>query len=690
MFTNCFCQVQLSDKMDISSSPSALFVLTSTLFQLFLLSPVLPLLEPFDRLYQDGTDAFYRNDFKNAVHYIEKALHSYRELRRTKIHCRLLCLDQHPLEAALSDFQFFGSAMRRASCLNKCMQERVGPQSVHKVSEEVTQEFRRRTPHKFLQIACNKLREENKAAAAESCVHSNLEHVEEVQNPKQDQHFETGSEAQYHQHVFLVGVEHYRKGDHEEAVRHFERALVEYYKADMECRVLCEDQQNFGEQTSSAFWNNVYQLISDYFVQVLHCKHECVRELATRPGHRVPMQSYLPLLYDHLQFSYFKVGKIQDAMASAQACLLFHKGEGHMVENVAFYRKTLGHDFKPRKEAEWYFRRHEMERTLFLVESETRGAEIRPENYWHQPLRSKDIDRVPLGPSRTTDYPSVSVEMDTSLDQDYRLTEGGPLLYDHIQLVQNSKGLNGPQRVLLDNVISGEECRELRDMATVVCTAGDGYNGEPSPHTPNEKFEGSTILKALRFADEGRIRWRNVRLFYDVSEKVRRIVESYFMLNSTLHFSYTHLVCRTALSDHQHRREDMSHAVHVDNCILDSKANMCLKVPPAYTFRDYSALLYLNGDFEGGEFIFTEMDGESITATVKPNCGRMLGFSSGAENPHGVHAVTKGQRCAVGMWFTLDPLHREQGMLKAGERIQLLVNEDQSASEVNLNSRVEL
>lgn len=37
----------------------------------------------------------------------------------------------------------------------------------------------------------------------------------------------------------------------------------------------------------------------------------------------------------------------------------------------------------------------------------------------------------------------------------------------------------------------------------------------------------------------------------------------------------------------------------------------------------------------------------------------MVGFSSGGENPHGVRAVTRGQRCAVAIWFTLDPLYRE-------------------------------
>lgn len=49
----------------------------------------------------------------------------------------------------------------------------------------------------------------------------------------------------------------------------------------------------------------------------------------------------------------------------------------------------------------------------------------------------------------------------------------------------------------------------------------------------------------------------------------------------------------------------------------------------------------------------------SLQASIKPKCGRMISFSSGGENPHGVKAVTKGQRCAVALWFTLDPLYRE-------------------------------
>lgn len=119
-----------------------------------------------------------------------------------------------------------------------------------------------------------------------------------------------------------------------------------------------------------------------------------------------------------------------------------------------------------------------------------------------------------------------------------------------------------------------------------VTVAGDGYRGRMSPHTPNEKFEGATVLKTLQvhillaretcfkkktkktaalihcvtvflqYGYEGRVPMSSARLFYDISERARRIIESYFLLNSTLHFSYTHLVCRTAITGqtkHQHQ-----------------------------------------------------------------------------------------------------------------------------------------
>ena len=50
---------------------------------------------------------------------------------------------------------------------------------------------------------------------------------------------------------------------------------------------------------------------------------------------------------------------------------------------------------------------------------------------------------------------------------------------------------------------------------------------------------------------------------------------------------------------------------------------------------------------------------------VSPKCGRLVAFSAGKENMHGVLAVTKGRRCAVALWFTLDPEHKEDSFPSA-------------------------
>jgi hypothetical protein len=48
-----------------------------------------------------------------------------------------------------------------------------------------------------------------------------------------------------------------------------------------------------------------------------------------------------------------------------------------------------------------------------------------------------------------------------------------------------------------------------------------------------------------------------------------------------------------------------------------------------------------------------------LQSLVKPRCGRMVGFSAGSENLHGVRSVQRGRRCALGLWFTLNPFYEE-------------------------------
>lgn len=106
-------------------------------------------------------------------------------------------------------------------------------------------------------------------------------------------------------------------------------------------------------------------------------------------------------------------------------------------------------------------------------------------------------------------------------------------------------------------------------------------------------------------------------------------------------------------------RDDLSHQVHADNCLLKDK-DTCFPESPAYVWRDYSAILYLNDDFQGGEFFFAKDRAiRELDNLVTPRCGRMVAFSAGSENLHGVRGILKGRRCALALWFTQDETYLE-------------------------------
>ncbi|XP_002758232.1 prolyl 3-hydroxylase 2 [Callithrix jacchus] len=666
-------------------------------------------LQPFDLLYASGAAAYYRGDYEQAVRDLEEALRSHRRLREIRARCARRCAVHHPLAppgaGPGAELLFFRSLLERARCYRSCETQRLGgPASRHRVSEDVRSDFQRRVPYNYLQRAYIKLNQLEKAVeAAHTFFVANPEHMEMQQNIENYRAMAgvealqlVDREAKLHLESYNAGVKHYEADDFEMAIKYFEQALREYFIEDTECRTLCEGPQRFEEYEYLGYKPGLYEAIADHYMQVLVCQHECVRELATRPGRLSPIENFLPLHYDYLQFAYYRVGEYVKALECAKAYLLCHPDDEDVLDNVDYYESLLDDSIDPasieaREDLTMFVKRHKLESELIKSAAEGLGFSYTEPNYWIRYGGRQDENRVPSGVNiegAEVHGLSMGKKLSPKIDRDLR--EGGPLLYENITFVYNSEQLNGTQRVLLDNVLSEEQCRELYSVATGIMIVGDGYRGKTSPHTPNEKFEGATVLKALKSGYEGRVPLKSARLFYDISEKARKIVESYFMLNSTLYFSYTHMVCRTALSGQQDRRNDLSHPIHADNCLLDPEANECWKEPPAYTFRDYSALLYMNDDFEGGEFIFTEMDAKTVTASIKPKCGRMISFSSGGENPHGVKAVTKGQRCAVALWFTLDPLYRELERIQADEVIAILDEEQQGKHELNINPKDEL
>ncbi len=91
-------------------------------------------------------------------------------------------------------------------------------------------------------------------------------------------------------------------------------------------------------------------------------------------------------------------------------------------------------------------------------------------------------------------------------------------------------------------------------------------------------------------------------------------------------------------------------SAHADNEYWDRKEKNY--VP----HRTYSAVLYLNDDYRGGEFCWHDIvDNKAIIVeTITPEKGTLIAFGAGLEYIHSVARVKDGTRWTQPMWFTDD------------------------------------
>lgn len=681
-------------------------------------------LEPYDFLFDSAVEAYEKNDWLSVILNMEKALRNKEAVRRVKAECRLNCANQTafseplvglgvpiPGAGSVDDLGFFQKILKRADCVNSCENEKLGPPTMHHASPETELEFKKRTPYNYLQVAYFKINKLDKAvAAANTFFQANPHHMEMKQNLDyyrmmagvKEEDFKD-LEIKPHMAEFLQGKRYYSYDSFGLAADNFEAALDEYFIADKECRALCEGSYNYDGYNYMDYSADLFQTMTDHYTQVLSCKQRCSVELASNAGMDKPFEDFLPKHFDYLQFSYYNSENYEKAIECAKTFLLFHPKDEVMNQNLAYYSVVLGEnkakDISARQVVKQYIQQSILEKQLLYFGYEAFGITFvdpdtwTPEDVMPQKLRDKQKADKEAAARITEEIGNLMKEIETLVEEKKKdssdLTKmlspqdaadsASAMLYDNIKITMTSKQLNGSERVLLDGVVTDDECRELQRLSNAAALKGDGYRGRPSPHSASETFQGVTVMTAVKLGQQGKVPLKSARLFYDLSDKVRKAVETYFHVKTPLYFSYSHLVCRSAIEENQEERSDLSHPVHVDNCLLVSELNECIKEPPAYTHRDYSAILYLNDDFEGGDFIFTELDAKTVTAEVRPQCGRVVGFGSGKENPHGVKAVTKGQRCAVALWFTLDPVHEEKERIQAGDMLKMFstpINEE--------------
>jgi len=81
--------------------------------------------------------------------------------------------------------------------------------------------------------------------------------------------------------------------------------------------------------------------------------------------------------------------------------------------------------------------------------------------------------------------------------------------------------------------------------------------------------------------------------------------------------------------------------------------------PHPFSYRQWSAILYLNDDYEGGQVYFPKRGFEPELAV-----GTLIMFTGDLDNLHGVREITKGTRYTISGFFTQDERHHDGYRLK--------------------------
>jgi hypothetical protein len=209
----------------------------------------------------------------------------------------------------------------------------------------------------------------------------------------------------------------------------------------------------------------------------------------------------------------------------------------------------------------------------------------------------------------------------------------GPIVFDK----EESK-----YRLLHENFISPTECKDMIALVENYGAVGDGYGGNPHPHTATEVFGGYSFEGFKRSKPKivpGHLETLAIML------RARDLLKKHFGL-PFLWMEYGHLVFREPVENATIEADDVSHPWHFDN--------------QSDKTRTHTAILYLNDEFQGGLTRFKETDFGPYRE-VQPEPGKLAAFDVD-KNAHGVSKLVSGKRYVLNMWFSthwrMYPRHR--------------------------------
>lgn len=645
----------------------------------------------YDELYTDGLRAYETDNHQEAVVYFERAISDYRHELGVKAQCWIKCQDDlkklQQLYNVLLDGQlsYLHFAIKMKSCSELCRERFMGRRGP--IAGSIRRLFENREPYNYLQFSYFKVGEVWKSINAaftylethpdDKMMKTNIDILLAKVDKKEDDLM--SQEELPHAALYRKGEEAYEKGNFTDCVKSFEESLTLFFKEEEKCHAVCDsNHEKYQGSYSTSLFN--------HYKAILTCRQQCRKSLTTVKG-RTSKGHFVPYYFHYLQYCYNKIGNVLEAAVAAESYLLLIPNDPIMMANLGYYKKqpsVMKKIIKPRPRAALYFKQFALEISLFSIASGYAQPHVKSSEVEELEKSEQELDAVfdsvtgDIFLPKTNQGESATFSIDDQLRTKQYRDQGRWKKEKKINnsvLLLEEKEFNGTDRVAFDNVANEGECKKLMKLVKKLARSGDGYehnhDNAAHPFTEKEVFKGVTVRGAVDAVSSGEVSIEEVELYVELSERARLLTQEYFDLPVRLNFAFTHLVCRHALVDEISLDEEhISHPLHSDNCVLNGDgAGTCPKRHPAYTWRDYSALLYLNEDFDGGEFIFANYDGK-IQARLRPKCGRLVSFrSNGLENLHGVLGVKNGTRCALPIWFTFSN-KSEDGRQEAEEKLQ--------------------
>lgn len=319
---------------------------------------------PLDSAYKYALDQYTNEKWPETVEYLEVSLRLFRLLKDSEAFCNLNCssvrLDDEQKFEGFPELHVFGNIMKRAQCLKRCKH---GLPAFRQTmpSRETMEDFEKREPYKFLQFAYFK--SENLAKAVSAAHTFLLKHPDDEMMKRNMAYYKSlpgveehlkDLETKSYEMLFIRAVRAYNGDNYRTSISDMELALRDFFKVYDECLAAAEGSREIRD------FQDFYPSVADHYREVLDRKVKCESELTPVVGGFV-VEKFVATMYHYLQFAFYKLNDIKNAVPCVASYLLFDPDDEVMKNNMVYYQYhkdkwgLTEEDFLPRAEAIRYF-----------------------------------------------------------------------------------------------------------------------------------------------------------------------------------------------------------------------------------------------------------------------------------------------------------------------------------------------